>query len=301
MRRALPPTLALFLGSACEPSVVSQSEIHSTRVLAVRADPPELVLLPDAGPPAPVHFTSLAVTADGGTPAVTFALCLSGDPYDPSFQCPGADGITLATDTLDLSSPDIQDLLQSLPGGELPDAGLPLTEPGVVQIAIGYLASNGGTGPGDTERGVYRLGVRFAGNPNHNPELLDVLVPDGGSLSGAELPLGVEVQLDPLILDGGVDPGWPAVGLDGGIETYPSFDGGVVYENLNYSWYASAPDVVDFRSREPTPDDTAETAYSRFQGRDAGPVTFYVVLRDGRGGTDWKVFGAQVLDAGLVR
>jgi hypothetical protein len=299
MRRALPSALVLVVGSACGPTVLPQSELHSTRVLAVRADPPELVLLSDAGPPAPVHFTSLAVTADGGTPTVTFALCLPGDPYDPAFQCPGADGLNLATDTLDVSSPDIQELLRSLPGGELPDSGLPLTEPGVVQIAIGYLA-NGGTGPGDTERGVYRLGVRFAGNPNHNPELLGVVVPDGGSLSGAQLRLGVEVQLTPLIPDGGADPAWPAVGLDAGIEIYPSFDGGVLYENLNYSWYASLPEVVDFRSREPTPDDTAETAYTRFQAKDAGPVTFYVVLRDGRGGTDWRVFQAQVPDGGVV-
>lgn len=300
MRRALPSSLALLLASACGPTVVPQSEIHSTRVLAVRADPPELVLVPDGGLPAPVHFTSLAVTADGGTPSVTFALCLPGDPYDPTFQCPGVDGVTLPDDTLDVGSPEIQDLLRSLPGGEIPDSGLPVTEPGVVQVAIGFFASNGGTEAGDAERGVYRLGVRLAGDPNHNPELLDVTLPDGGPLAGALFPVGVEVQLTPHIADGGVDPAWPAVGLDGGIETYPSLDGGVVYENLNYTWYASMPEMVDFRSREPTPDDTAETAYTRFRAKDAGPVTFYVVLRDGRGGTDWMVFQAGVLDAGVV-
>jgi len=300
MPRPLPSSLALLLASACGPTVVPQSEIHGTRVLAVRADPPELVLLADAGLPAPVRFTSLAVTADGGTPAVTFALCLPGNPYDPTFQCPGVDGVTLPDDTLDVGSAEIQALLRGLPGGELPDSGLPVTEPGVVQIAIGYFASNGGTGPGDTERGVYRLGVRFAGNPNHNPELLDVALPDGGPLAGALFPVGVEVQLTPHIPEGGVDPAWPAVGLDAGIETYPSLDGGVLYENFNYSWYASMPEVVDFRSREPTPDDTAETPYTRFRAKDAGPVTFYVVLRDGRGGTDWKVFQADAADAGVV-
>ena len=159
----------------------------------------------------------------------------------------------------------------------------------MLQVAIGYLATTGGSAPGDTEVGVYRLSVRFSGNPNHNPQLLAVSVPDGGSLDGARLPLGQNVILTPAIPTDGGEPGWPSVGVDGGIETYLSFDGGVVYEYLNYSWYATAPSVTYFRSREPTPVDTAETANSQFNGSLAGRVTFYVVLRDGRGGTDWLV------------
>jgi len=294
MHRALPIAVLTAALAACEPSVISQSELLSTRVLAVRADPPELVLPPDGGVPPPVHFTALAFEVDGGTPSVTFALCAPGDPYAATFQCPGADGLTLPGDTLDVSSPEIQEFLATLPAGQLPDAGLPVTEPGVIQVAIGYFATNGGSGPGDTERGVYRLGVRFSGNPNHNPQLLDVTVPDGGSLDGALLPWNVEVRLMPGIPDGGPDPAWPAVGVPGGIETYPSLDGGLTYENLNYSWYATLTNVEDFRSREPTPDDTAETSYTTFQGQADGGVSFYVVLRDGRGGTDWKVFQANV-------
>ena len=125
-------------------------------------------------------------------------------------------------------------------------------------------------------------------------------VADGGSLEGALFPSGQEIELRPHIPDGGPDPAWPSIGIAGGIETYPSLDGGITYENLNYSWYATAVEVIDFRSREPTPDDTAETDDSRFNGHFAGPVTFYVVLRDGRGGTDWKVFGAAVVDGGSV-
>ena len=164
----------------------------------------------------------------------------------------------------------------------------------MVQVAIGYLATTGGTSAGSTEVGVYRLGVRFSGNPNHNPELLGVTVPDAGSLQDALLPLGQGVRLTPEIPGGGADSLWPSVGVDGGIETYPSLDGGILYENLNYSWYATAQDVNDFRSREPTPVDTAETAYSQFTATQSGPVTFYVVLRDGRGGTAWQVFDAGI-------
>jgi hypothetical protein len=304
MNRRLLLPLALLLAAVCGPSVVPQSEIHTTRMLAVRADPPELLLLGDAGTvPPPVHFSSLAVTSDGGTPLVTFALCLSGDPFSPTFQCPGSDGIDLPDDTLDLNSPTFAPLLGALDGGfgcaQLPPNGLPQTEPGVVQVAVGFLATSG-TGPGESERGVYRLGVRCAGRPNHNPELLAVTVPDGGSVEGATFPPEQEIQLTPRIPDSGPDSAWPSIGIDGGIETYSSFDGGVAYENLNYSWYASVPEMIYFRSREPTPPDSSETAYTRFKGHAAGSVTFYVVLRDGRGGTDWKVFDGAVLDAGTL-
>jgi hypothetical protein len=283
----------LLLAAACEPSVVDQSQLLTTRVLAIRADPPELVVPSDGGLPPPVVFSVLAFAPDGVTPTVTLALCLTGDPYAAGFQCPGPNGIPLPDDTLDVTNPEIAALLGALDGG-LPDAGFPPSEPGVFQVAIGYLATTGGTAPGSSEVGVYRLGVRLSGNPNHNPQLLAVHVPDGGSLGGALLPQGQNVTLTPEIPDGGPDTLWPSVGLDGGIETYPSLDGGILYENLNYSWYATAPDVNDFRSREPTPVDTAETADSQFNGALSGPVTFYVVLRDGRGGTAWQVFDAGV-------
>jgi len=291
--RLLP--LLLLLAIACEPGTPAQSLLVTTRVLAIRADPPELVVPQDGGLPAPVHFTVLAFAPDGGTPVVTLALCLTGNPYGEGFACPGADGITLPDDTLDVANPEILALLSALDGG-LPDAGLPQQEPGVLPIAIGYLATTG-TGPGESEVGVYRLSVRFSGNPNHNPELLSVSVPDGGSLDGALLPRGQDVVLTPHIVQGGPDSVWPSVGVDGGIETYPSLDGGVLYENLNYSWYSTQPDVTYFRSREPTPSDTAETAYSQFNGTFTGPVTFYVVLRDDRGGTDWLVLDAGVFQA----
>jgi hypothetical protein len=121
-----------------------------------------------------------------------------------------------------------------------------------------------------------------------------VNVPDGGSLEGALLPLGQDVLFTPTIPANGPDSSWPSVGVDGGIETYPSLDGGILYENLSYSWYATLPTVNDFRSREPTPADTVETAYSQFNGSTLGTVTFYVVLRDGRGGTDWQIFDGTI-------
>jgi hypothetical protein len=289
--------LGIVCLAACEPGVVDQSQLLTTRVLAIRADPPELVVPSDGGLPPPVHFTVLAFAPNDAGVTVTLALCLSGNPYVVGFPCPGAEGITLENNTLDVADPAIAALLGSLDGG-LPDAGLAAEEPGVVQVAIGYFATNGGTEAGDSEQGVYRLSVRFAGNPNHNPELLAVLTPDGGSLEDALLPAGQDIDFTPEIPDGGPDPGWPSLGVDGGIETYPSLDGGILYESLFYSWYTTVPTVNDFRSREPTPADPVETPYSQYNGSppDGGTVTvtFYVVLRDGRGGTDWQIFDATV-------
>ncbi len=294
MARAALWTLAVF-ALGCEPPVVSQTELLTTRVLAIRADPPELVVPPDGGLPPPVHFSVLSFAPAGAVPSVTLALCVAGDPYGPDSGCPGPNGIPLPGDTLDVANPEIEALLLALDGG-LPTSGLPPTEPGVFQVAIGYFATTGGTAPGDSEVGVYRLGVRFSGRPNHNPQLLAVGVSDGGSpLAGAALPQGQNVTLTPAIPDGGPNPAWPSVGIDGGVETYLGIDGGTFYETLFFSWYATAPTVNDLFSNEPTPTDMAETPSSQFNGTSVGPVTFYVVLRDGRGGTDW-----MVLDAGVV-
>ena len=132
-----------------------------------------------------------------------------------------------------------------------------------------------GTDPANRERGIYRLAVRFSGAPNHNPELLDVTLPDGGPLQGAVLPLNQEIRLYPHIPDGG----------PGGIETYPGLDGGVQHERFSYSWAATAGEVVEYRSAEPMPEDPNATSDIRFRTHETPtPVRFYVVLRDLRGG-----------------
>jgi hypothetical protein len=157
----------------------------------------------------------------------------------------------------------------------------------VAQVAIGYLLErlDAGTDPAERERGIYRLAVRFSGAPNHNPELLDVRLPDGGRLAGAALSLNQELRLTPVIPDGG----------PGAIETYVGLDGGLQYEQLSYSWEATAGEVLDFRSAEPSPQQPDQTSSIRFRTHDvAGPVRIYVVLRDLRGGTSFRFFDATL-------
>ncbi len=278
--------LGLVLAASCGPDLEKQSQLFDrVRLLALRADPPE-VDLRDAGLPPPVVFSPLSYP-DGG---LTFrlALCGPGNPFAADFDCPGTNGVDLPDLVLDASRPELQAFLQAAFGsvGAI-DGGINVGEPGVAQIAIGYELArmDAGTDPSNRERGIYRLAVRFSGAPNHNPELLDVTLPDGGPLQGAVLPLNQEIRLYPHIPDGG----------PGGIETYVGLDGGIQHERFSYSWESTAGEVVDFRSAEPIPEDPNATSDVRFRTHATPiPVRFYVVLRDLRGGASWKVFDATI-------
>jgi len=274
--------LALLLAVACQPELEKQSQLlDRVRLLALRADPPEADVR-DGGIPAPIAFTPLAYP-DAGL-VFQLALCGPGNPFAGDFDCPGSNGIDLPDGVLDASRPDIEAFLAAAYGSPSAiDGGINVDEPGAAQIPIGYEVDrpDAGPDPSNRERGIYRLAVRFSGAPNHNPELLDVTLPDGGPLQGAVLPLNQEIRLYPHIPDGG----------PGGIETYVGLDGGIQHERFSYSWESTAGEVVDFRSAEPIPEDPNATSDIRFRTHDvATPVHIYVVLRDLRGGASWKVF-----------
>ncbi len=276
----------IVLAASCGPDLEKQSQLlDRVRLLALRADPPEANVSDGALPP-PIVFTPLAYP-DGG---LTFrlALCGPGNPFSADVACPGSNGLDLPDGILDASRPEVQAFVQAAFGGVGGlDGGINVGEPGVAQIAIGYELArvDAGTDPANRERGIYRLAVRFSGAPNHNPELLDVTLPDGGPLQGAVLPLNQEIRLYPHIPDGG----------PGGIETYVGLDGGVQHERLSYSWESTAGEIVDFRSSEPVPEDPNATSDIRFRTHEtATPVRFYVVLRDLRGGVSWKIFDATI-------
>jgi hypothetical protein len=275
------------LGLGCGPDLEKQSQLLRVRLLGLRADPPELDV--DSGIPPPVAFSAL-VYPDATEVNLTLALCAPGDFFSATFQCPGGDGLDLPDRILDATRPEVQAFVLSRYGDggvSTLDGGINVGEPGVAQVPIGYLLErlDAGTDPADQERGIYRLAVRFSGDPNHNPELLTVRLPDGGALAGATLGLNQELHLTPVIPDGG----------PGGIETYVGLDGGLQYERFTYSWEATAGEVVDFRSAEPTPQTPDETSYIRFRTHDSpGPVRIYVVLRDLRGGTAFRFFDATL-------
>jgi len=268
---------AVWSIAACENDLERQSQLERVRVLGIRADPAELALDPDGVmPPAAVRFTALTFVPDGGTPSLTYALCRPGaNVYAPEVQCPGADGLTLDGGVLDVKDPTVQSYL-AMDGGSLVG---PPSQPQLLRgilLNIGYLATDGTPGDRGTEIGVYQLSVRTTREPNQNPQLAEISVDGGAPVQGQHFPLNTKITLTPA--------------LDAGsVETYVDADGQTQTEKLVYTWFATGQGKVeDFRSQEPYQGaGKRESDYTTANAPE--DVTLYVVVRDGRGGTDWVV------------
>src|SRR5204862_4555050 len=120
MRGACLVLLALLL-AGCPSNLEEQSHVSKLRVLAVQADPPELVLGPDAGLPA-TTLTALAVEPTGAGISLLFALCLEiTSAPSATLPCPGNAGLELPaagpfSARLDLGDPRIAALASQLDG-----------------------------------------------------------------------------------------------------------------------------------------------------------------------------------------
>jgi hypothetical protein len=282
MRTPVLVLLALVL-SACGTDFELQSEIRRVRVLAVRAEPAEVLVDPTLSSfPAPVTFSSLAVTPDGRPVTVTYALCrfTNTNPYDGS--CPGDTSVPLPEGVLSFQDPGVQavlnEALQALNpggGGGPPDPNDPRFREGLAQgvpFFIGYVATDGSGTPEGTERGIRRLTARAAPAPNQNPQVADILV-NGVPLSGP-LPPGTELSFQPLLAEGSA-------------EVYETAEGPRT-EQVFYSWYATGEgEVQALRSLEPVGDRPGDPTTDYETPATPGSVTFWVVARDGRGGVGW--------------
>ena len=278
-RRWLAAMTAVFgFYLACANDLERQGQLERVRVLAIRADPAELVLDPDGViPPAPVQLSALSFAPDGGTATVSYALCRPGaNVYAPEVQCPGADGLPLAGGVVDLSDPNIQAYLAS-DGGFLP--GDPAQREQLargVLLNIGYLATDGTPGDRGTEIGLYQLSLRATHDPNHNPGIDEIFVHGSTPVQNQRFPLNTTVTFTPSL-------------TEGSIETYVDANGQTQTEMIVYSWFATgAGKVEDFRSQEPFQGaGKRDSDYTTAKAPES--VTLYVVARDGRGGTGWII------------
>ncbi len=92
MKRLIPLLLALL--ASCR-ELDRPSRVHDLRLLAVLADPPEVILDPTAMPPAipSIAVTPLIADPDGGGRPVTFTVRACGnDPLAPSAPGAGTEG-----------------------------------------------------------------------------------------------------------------------------------------------------------------------------------------------------------------
>ncbi|MDC0710489.1 hypothetical protein POL68_18580 [Stigmatella sp. ncwal1] len=276
------PILLALAGAlaACGPEFELQSEIRRVRVLAIKAEPAELALNPDtSSPPPPVRFSSLAVAPGESPVSVDLALCQPGDVYGGEMECPGPSGVPLPGGELSLEDPNVQAVLAAVAGGGSGGEPVDPNDPALravlekgIPLFIGYLAQDGGEAPENQERGVRQLTLRLTATPNQNPRLTDILR-DEAPLEGP-LPLDTEVVLRPVL-------------ADGSLERYET-DEGPRTEQVFYSWFATGEgEVKQLRSLEPVDGRPGDPTIKYVTPATPGPVTFYVVARDGRGGVDW--------------
>jgi len=165
MRRLLP--LLLLAVAACDYGFEKQSHVSKLRVLAVRADPPEIML--GAGPVPPVQLTALAVGPHGEPVEMQYSLCRTVGLPSADLDCPGADGIPLQS----------MGPMSSRLDPERFTGALPADAPPVIPLAIGFRA----TSAGESLHGFTTLNVRTSADtrPARNPVVL-ALEADGQEL-----------------------------------------------------------------------------------------------------------------------
>jgi len=265
MWRFLSVALAALL-AACPDNLEAQSHVSKLRVLAVRADPPELVLEPDAGLPA-TTLTALAVDPSDASVSVQFALCseITSTP-SPTLPCPGTAGIELPdagplSARLDLADPRIAAFASQvrLDGGAF-DAGGGIADEldQGVPLLIGFSARAGEQRLDGFTSLTLRSNAR--GPAGVNPDAPDLEIGDGGPVSAREV-----VRLQPVV-----------TGDDS--RTY------------QFSFFSTEGSISSLRSTNRTATGQLTPTWVEWTAPEVAPpasVRFWVVLREADAGTAW--------------
>jgi hypothetical protein len=299
--------------------------VHDLRLLAIRATPPEQVLpvaftangsvLSTIGqkvptPPAPVTVTALLADPAGAGREVSyrFSTCVQLDSDTrrctedtPAYQVL-SEGTVVPTDLgaepSVTFSPDYKligelvrrDSLHGFGGVNLP-----------VQIEI----TAGDESVAGFKRVTFEFGTPPLPPPNHNPEL-QALDYNGATWLAEAMPQFLAASAPTRGIpgtggaDGGTDTGTNTVTpiVDpAGFEEYdrPTFDGEPPVhftETWRYSYFATrgsfSPGTAGGGNAATGNDGSTASRWSTVEGQtSAGPMTVWVVVRDGRGGESW--------------
>ncbi|HYS10143.1 MAG TPA: hypothetical protein VEP66_15485 [Myxococcales bacterium] len=269
MRTPALIALALLL-AACPANLEEQSHVSKLRVLAVRADPPELMLEPDAGLPA-TTLTALAVEPTDAGISMRFALCLEiTSAPDASLPCPGSAGLDLPATgplsaRLDLADPRLAALAAQTDAGTF-DAGLDASIDQGIPLLIGFTARSEAQQLDGFATLILRSPAR--GDAGTNPPEFNLEVGDGGPIAPKQV-----VRLQPI--------------------TPPKDDPTKAY---GFSFFATAGSISSLRSTDTTATGQPAPTWVEWTAPESAthPVRFWVVLRDGRGGTAWVERSADV-------
>ena len=299
MRSLLPRVGCIALAAllaACPDDLEKQSEVVKLRVLAVQAEPAELIIDLSKNAFPQTTLTALAVEPSGAPVAMEYALCtVQQQVPPPDVDCPGTQGIPLASAgstaaVLDLGDPRVSALaLQLMQDGGIPDGG---TASDSFPVLVGFSAtapahtlSDGGppgANGGDLQvfRGLTTVAARAPGAPpNQNPAIAALLM--GGVEIAADgttaAPTRTTQRLTPAPAPGSKEV------ADGGVEA------------LGYSFFATAGSISALRSTDTTATgQPSDTSIDWTTPDAAQPVRLWVVVRDGRGGVGWIERTVQV-------
>src|SRR5579871_1275168 len=257
---------------ACSGDLPPEDIVDKLRLLAVRADPPEVM------PSQPSHLDTLTVFPPDTNPTISYLWLACQD--QPGTASPTACDVTsmIGANSSETYSPP--------PGALGTDVIITVivadeSAGGATNCAIGA-SENGGapTNPDHCIIALKRLTVSQSPTPNHNPTLESFTLASAPLPDGARFPVG-----------GGASQLATARSPD---SAEPKQDG--TYEQLYISWYATSGVLQDSRTSfypsdcdpscmKPPPPLTASTQWT--PPNSASEVTFWAVIRDDRGGIAW--------------
>jgi hypothetical protein len=242
--------------AACGANIADPAIVTGPRILAVRAEPPEVA------PGGTVRLDALVVDTAGSTTSYTWSLCIldpvlgAGSCTDPAHLTPLSTGKTAV-----LTVP--ANALDAIPAAQ--------RATGISLFVALHVQTAGGTG---LVRPDAIRSVRVSENltPNVNPSLEWV------TIAGSERPF-------PLLPDSYVTIETKA--SIGSVQTYVDIPTGVtVKEVLRVHWFVSDGDIGDSTTE---PDHATGLESTVWHHTSTDPPQVWVVLYDGRGGIDWRV------------
>ena len=251
--RTVTLVLAGLVAGACEPSFDNAHLLDELRVLAVRADPPE------AAVGDLVELEALVASPNGGPVDVRLWECAARGGM--------GQGCEMFSDSTDLGAGTTASFV-------VPDAwqarlemarGLP------VQLIVTAVARHGE----EESRAIKRVVVSSEPTKNTNPTLEALLVDDEEQeVRPLIVAPGASLRLRPIVSEGSVEP-YERFRLDGGREPET--------ETLFVSYYYGCGSTSSLKSGG------LDDLNARwFAPDEPGRCTVYAILRDDRGGVDFR-------------
>ena len=256
------------LASACTRSFTPASYVHGLRVLAVKAEPPEVA------PGQSTTLTALAVDTTGAPVEVSWVACTEpaltgkGSINPDCFAAGAAPFLVPLGAGLSLTA--------TVPNVTPSDFGPPDASGGLYLPIVLHATSASGA-----LDAAYGLRLAQGTPPNQNPLLADVVEV---LASGASVPID---EATPLEVHAGEELTLQARFAPGSDETYAGAPGqpAALTEVLSVAWFASGGSL----SEAVTGLDKPDTVWRADEDLPApgGTIDLWIVGRDERGGTDW--------------